>query len=197
MENYYRVLELIEENKDNMPQGHYIEIMEKFKKSKDEFDKQEERTQKLLKDAEIAIFKKEKDLQFEKEKMKKMDKDKRIKILKTQIQTLKNKCDAYHIGLHEFFEDIDTENIESIHLSEFDKCPFTGRALYEFTIQKRNDGLEGSMECNQTNNYVRCYCCNVKVWENNRNEHWSFRDDEMEKELQFKQSRIYCKNCLI
>ena len=190
-----KLLGMIDDIKNDIPEGKYIEMMNQLKKEKDYID--EEKKELLEKNIENnkEVLKLTKDLEFEKEKMKKMDKDKRIQILKTQIKTLKNKCDAYHIGLHECFEDIDTENIDSIYLNEFDRCPLTGRALYEFTIQNRNGSLEGSMECNQVNNYVRCYCCNVKVWENTgRDEHWDFKDDEGK--LQYKQSRTYCKNCL-
>tara|TARA_R110000824_G_scaffold113647_3_gene263477 strand:- start:29 stop:586 length:558 start_codon:yes stop_codon:yes gene_type:complete len=182
MENYYRVLELIDENKDNMPQGHYIEIMEKFKKTKDHIDNMADK----LDDEKKEVSKK---ARFYDERIKKMDKDKRIQILKKQIETLKNKCDAYHVGLQECFEDENTENINNVYLDEFDKCPFTGRPLYEIIIQKKNDGLDGSIECVKNNNFVRCYCCNVKMWE--LGDHWTHRKDNEDRV-----HRLYCKDCL-
>tara|TARA_R110002074_G_scaffold118483_3_gene251108 strand:- start:1636 stop:2160 length:525 start_codon:yes stop_codon:yes gene_type:complete len=169
MENYYRVLELIEENKDNIPQGHYIEIMEKFKKTKDHIDKMADK----LDDEKKEVSKK---AQFYNKKIKEMDKDKRILLLKKHNETLNLKCKAYHRALLR----IEDFGINMIVLDDFKLCPMTNKVLYNLRIR-----FQDETECIDTN-MIRCCVCNIIMFD---------EIDCMSNPHYKRKEFFYCKNC--
>lgn len=180
MENYYRVLELIEENKHNISQGHYVEMMEKFKKSKDHIDKMADK----LDDEKKEVKKK---MEFYNKKIKEMDKDKRIKLLKQHNQTLDTKCKAYQIALREF----DVNNVRNIFLDDFGICPLTDTILYE--IRANLDCDEEDHGYIRSDNMVKCCVCNIRMndeIQDHQNPHYRIVYTNNNTHNKF-----YCKDC--
>lgn len=169
MQDYYRVLELIEENKDNIPQGHYIEIMEKFKKAKEINDKNADRLdddKKEIKKIRLAL-----------------NENNRIKLLKKRVETLELKCEAYKSALLNF----EIGNISHAVLDDFNQCPLTNRTLYNLRIEI-DDPEEGKETVNQ-NNYQKCCVCNITMHEiNSESPHFkgTYKNGY---------NYFYCKNC--
>jgi len=177
MENYYRVLELIEENKDNIPQGHYIEMMEKFKKTKDHIDIMADK----LDDEKKEVSKK---AQFYNKKIKEMDKDKRILLLKKHNETLNLKCKAYHRALLKF----ENFGIDMIVLDDFKLCPMTNKVLYNLRICFES---ESDSSYHIDTNMIRCCVCNIMMFdENESNSNPHYKRKVVDNYINF-----YCKNC--
>ena len=138
MPNHQNLINLIDEIKQDIPDGKYIEIMNELKENREK---------------SMKVFKKEQEYN---DKIKNFNENDKTKFLKKQIETLQTKIDCQTEALHNSVVN------HNIILMDWDRCPFSNIPLWK-TYISITDEEDTEINTYTQDNYCRCNSCGVRI----------------------------------